>query len=360
MEIQTPRLEIYPNKIEDNARNIANQVHDFGGQLACVTKVSCAHPAVVAALQTAGADMLADSRIQNLQTITKSGNRLPLLLLRIPSPNQAAEIVRTADYSLNSSAFTVRKLSDAARLYGVSHKVILMVDVGDLREGIWPDQVNQVVKDCSQLPNIEVAGLGTNLACYGGVIPSQENMQMLVDIRDECRRVTGLELPILSGANSAGLPLMFKKKMPKEINHYRIGETILLGRNVIDRSPWPGMHQDTFKLIAEAVELEKKPSIPIGERGQDAFGGYVDFVDRGIRNRAICNIGRQDVVVDNLTPIDPGIIVLGGSSDHLILDVEEAQEKICVGSEIEFYPGYGALLAAFTSPYVQKKVVKEK
>ncbi|HNT56115.1 MAG TPA: alanine/ornithine racemase family PLP-dependent enzyme, partial [Anaerolineaceae bacterium] len=117
--------------------------------------------------------------------------------------------------------------------------------------------------------------------------------------------------------------------------------------------------QDTFKIYAEVVEVERKPSVPIGNRGQDAFGGSPEYVDRGIRRRAICNIGRQDVVVDGITPEDPGIIVLGGSSDHLILDVEEAQTPVELGDEVAFYPNYGALLAASTSPYMQKVVVRE-
>ena len=92
--------------------------------------------------------------------------------------------------------------------------------------------------------------------------------------------------------------------------------------------------------------------------GQDAFGGTPTFVDRGVRMRAICNLGRQDVVVDGIEPEDPGIIVLGGSSDHLILDVEDARNPVKLGDEITFYPGYGALLALSTSPYVQKVVIK--
>lgn len=358
MDIQTPRLEIFTKKIEENARSIVDMIHASGAAAACVTKVSCAHPAVAKALQAGGADMIADSRILNLQSLAQTGLNLPLLMLRIPAPSQAVDIVRCADLSLNSSVFTVKKLSEAAQFLSVIHQVIIMVDIGDLREGVWPDKVNTVVKSIANLPNIDVVGLGCNLACYGGVIPNRNNMQQLVDIRDECRRVTGLELPLLSGANSAGLPLLLRGEMPKEINHYRIGETILLGRSVIDRSPWPGVHQDTFRLVAEVVELEQKPSIPIGERGQDAFGEMAEFVDRDIRRRAICNIGRQDVNVDGIELEDPGIIVLGGSSDHLILDVEEAQQAITLGSEIGFYPGYGALLAAATSPYVQKIVME--
>jgi len=358
MFIRTPRLEIFPDRITQNARAVIGLCQGHGAQVAAVCKVSAAHPAVVHALEKGGADMIADSRISNLMAMANTGLDVPLMLLRIPAPSRAADVVRCADLTLNSSLETIQLLSEAAQFLDRRHQVLVMVDVGDLREGLWPDHAVAVVRGAARLPNIEVVGLGCNLACYGGVIPSVENMQALIQVRDACREATGLPLDLLSGGNSANLPLLVSGAMPKEINHFRIGEAIVLGRNVIDRSPWPGTRQDTFRLVAEVVEVARKPSIPIGDLGQDAFGGTPCFVDRGVRLRAICNLGRQDVVVDGIEPLDPGIIVLGGSSDHLILDVEDALEPVRLGSEIAFHPGYGALLALSTSPYVQKVVLK--
>lgn len=360
MFIRTPRLEIYTDRIENNAREVIKMCRAHGAQVACVTKVMSAHPAILHALENAGADMIADSRILNMQSIANTGLDLPTLLLRTPAPSRVPDVVRCADYSLNSSVRTIELLSQAAQLLNRTHKVIIMVDVGDLREGVWPDRVVSVVQAASKLPCIEIVGLGTNLACYGGVIPTIENMQMLVNIRDACRKATGLPLDLLSGGNSANLPLLASGGTPKEINHFRIGETITLGRNVLDRSPWPGTRQDTIRIVAEVLEVERKPSVPIGQRAQDAFGGYLEFVDRGIRKRALCNIGRQDVVVDGITPEDEGIIVLGGSSDHLVLDVEEAEHEVKLGDEIGFFPSYGSLLAATTSPYMQKVVIRDR
>jgi predicted amino acid racemase len=181
-------------------------------------------------------------------------------------------------------------------------------------------------------------------------------MQLLVDLRQTCREATGLPLDLLSGGNSANLPLLASGRLPPQVNHLRIGETITLGRNVLDRTPWPGTRQDTLRVVAEVIEVERKPSVPIGASGPDAFGGHTVFVDRGIRTRAICNLGRQDILVDGITPEDPGILVLGGSSDHLILDVQDAAERVRTGAEIGFFPSYGSLLAATTSPSVQKVV----
>ena len=359
MQQRTPRLEIFPDRIKANATAVVNLCHAHQAQVACVTKVTSAHPAVVHALEAGGADMMADSRIRNLQAMANTGLERPLMLLRIPAPSRVLDIVRCADLSLNSSLETIQLLSAAAGAAGVVHQILVMVDVGDLREGVWPDQAVDLVRQAARLPHLQVAGLGCNLACYGGVIPSVQNMQALIEVRDRCREASGLDLNLLSGGNSANLPLLLSGQMPPEINHFRIGEAIILGRNVIDRSPWPGTRQDTFRLVAEVVEVETKPSIPIGDLGQDAFGGTPTFVDRGLRRRAICNIGRQDVVVDGIEPEDPGIIVLGGSSDHLILDVEDAAEPVKVGSELAFFPGYGALLALSTSPYVQKTVLRK-
>jgi len=358
MFIRTPRLEIYTDRIRNNARAVIDLCHAHGAQVAVVTKVMSAHPALLHALASGGADMIADSRILNLQSIANTGLHLPTMLLRAPAPSRVADVVRCADISLNSSLETIELLSLAAQLTKVRHKVIVMVDVGDLREGVWPDRVASVVREAARLPRIEIIGLGANLACYGGVIPTHENMQMLVDIRDACCKATGLDLNLLSGGNSANLPLLAEGGMPAEINHFRIGEAITLGRNVLDRTPWPGTRQDTFRIVAEILEIERKPSVPIGPRCQDAVGGHVEFGDRGVRKRAICNIGRQDVVVDGIQPEDSGIIVLGGSSDHLVLDVEEAHTAVRVGDEVAFYPSYGALRAATTSPYVQKVVLE--
>ena len=123
----------------------------------------------------------------------------------------------------------------------------------------------------ARLPHLEVAGLGTNLACFGGVIPTREKMEMLVTLRDECRSATGHPLELVSGGNSANLPLLASGEMPAGINNLRIGEAIILGRNVLDRSPWPGTRQDTVELVGGIIELQRKPSVPIGRTGQDAF-----------------------------------------------------------------------------------------
>lgn len=354
---RTPRLEIFPDRLAANARAVLQACRRHGARVACVTKVACAHPAVARAFQEAGADMIGDSRLANLQAVAEAGITLPLLLLRGPTPSQVTDVVRTADLSLCSSPAALRLLSRAARFLNRRHQVILMVDLGDLREGLWPDQVVPALRAAARLPGIRVVGLGCNFACFAGVAPTTGALETLVALRDRGRQETGLDLDLLSGGTSACLPLLAAGGVPEAINHFRIGEAIALGTSPLDRTPWPGTRQDTFRLVAEVIEVARKPSAPAGGGGQNAFGERPRFPDRGFRRRAILDLGRQDVVVDGLQPELPGVQVLGGSSDHLLLDVEDAGAEVAPGVELGFLPSYGALLALSTSPYVQKVVV---
>ncbi len=355
---QSPRLEIHVERIRENARVISGLVASHGASTAGVGKVLRGHEFVVGALIDGGCAQYGDSRIANLAKVKDWRPGIETMLLRIPEISRCAEVVQVADYSLNSSIDTLRALSAACVDLDRTHKAIIMVDLGDLREGVWADDLLGVVTEAKALPGLEIAGIGANLACFGGVAPNPVNMGRLVELASECRRETSLELPMISGGNSSALPMLAAGTMPREVNHFRMGESIILGRNVYDRTPWPGTRQDAIRLVVEIVELERKPSVPIGHRGQDAFGESREFVDRGVRRRAIVNLGRQDAVVSGLVPDDPAMIILGASSDHLIIDVDDCERVWHVGDEISLSPDYGALLALATSPYVGAHVVQ--
>jgi predicted amino acid racemase len=94
---------------------------------------------------------------------------------------------------------------------------------------------------------------------------------------------------------------------------------------------------------------------PRRPRTADAFGRYRQFEDRGLRERALLDVGREDVDVEGLTPLDPGMEVLGASSDYLVVDVTQAAADVRVGDEVAFALSYGALLAAMDSAYVDKR-----
>ncbi len=361
-----PTVIVDLEKVERNARSVTGLCADHGISVSAVTKVTCGMPQVARALLRGGASGIGESRLENIHRLRSNGIVADMMLLRIPPLSGADEIVRTVDISLNSELSVIRALSRAGLEHGIVHKILMMIDLGDLREGFWPDDVVPAARDIVELPNVKLAGVGTNLTCYGGVIPTRENMQMLVDWARRIEDATGIGLDIVSGGNSSSLPMVASGEMPEGVNHLRIGEGILLGRETIDRTPLPGTVQDAFRLEAEIIELKEKPSVPIGRTGQDAFGNRPHFEDRGERLRAILNVGREDVDVDGLGPADEHRAILGASSDHLLVDMGPAHgatppdtAALELGDTLEFVMNYSALLAAMTSSYVEKRTMKE-
>src|SRR4029453_3253220 len=350
-----PQVTIDLERIERNARTVvercrASEIGVFG-----VTKGTCGMPQVARAMLRGGVTGIGESRFENIRRLRASGIDAPIMLLRSPPLSLIEEVIKTVDISLNSELATIRELSRVAERMARVHDIVLMVDLGDLREGIWPSDLIPTVEQVMRLPGVRIAGLGTNLTCFGAIIPTELNLGPLAGHAEKLRTTFGLDLAYVSGGNSSSLPLLLAGRMPKGINHLRIGEAILQGgRDTFHDEPWKDLDRDIFLLSGELLEVKTKPSVPIGTMGVDAFGNRPVFEDKGDRLRAIVNIGREDVTVEGLSPAAPGIEVLGASSDHLILDVTDAQPAPQVGDNVAFRMSYAALLAAMTSEYVEK------
>lgn len=316
-----------------------------------VTKAVLGEPSIAQAMIEGGVKYIADSRIENIQRMKDAGIKTRFVLLRTPL-SKAETIVKNADISLNTEIETLKKLSYFAKEQNRNHQVIVMVEMGDLREGILPCNLSNFIRATLSLPNIEIVGIGCNLACHGGIKPNAKNMAELSEIATSLEKEFPLKLEIISGGNSANYEWHKSTQAIGKINNLRLGESILLGRETVNRKEIPGMHTGAFKLIAEVIESKKKPSLPYGENCQDAFGNIPHFLDRGTRLRAIIALGKQDTQISGLKP-DNNQQILGSSSDHIILDIENHNIKI--GDEVKFDLGYGSLLAAMTSPFIMKQ-----
>ncbi|MGM0472064.1 MAG: alanine/ornithine racemase family PLP-dependent enzyme [Bacillota bacterium] len=352
--MQNPHLKIDLAKVEANTKYVVDLAAQAGIEIMGVTKAVTANLAVARAMLAGGVSGLADSRLENLEHL-RNGLELtnhPLMLLRIPMLSEVEEVVLLAEISLNSELKVIKALNQAALQLGVKHEIILMVDLGDRREGAMVSQVLPLVREIDKLTAIKLRGLGTNFACFGGVLPTTENMELLANLQQEIREHFNLDLTVISGGNSSSLPRLKKQGLPAHITELRVGETILLGSNVVTGESFFGTKQDAFLLGAEIIELKSKPAQPAGPRGPNAFGEETTIHQQGLRQRAILGIGRQDIAVGGITPILSGVELVGGSSDHLIIDVTESKRKLEVGDTIYFRLDYGGLLRAMTSEYV--------
>jgi len=272
--------------------------------------------------------------------------------------SEAAEIVRVTDISLNSSVEVLKELNKQAGLQDKKHQVILMADLGDLREGFWDkeEMLEAALMVENDLHNLELAGVGTNVGCYGAIAPTPDKLNELVAIAEMIEEKIGRELEFISGGATSSLTTMIDGELPPRINMLRIGEGIILA---IDLQEYWGydmsyLYKDVFTLRAEVLEVRDKPTHPVGKIMIDCFGKTPTYEDRGIRRRALVGIGRVDYgSPEDLVAKDENISVVGASSDHTILDVEDAGD-IRVGDTVDFKVCYANLVYLTSSDNINK------
>jgi predicted amino acid racemase len=350
----SPVLEIDLDKIRYNTSQVVERCHRKGIEVIGVTKGFSAIHQIVSAMVEGGIDGLADSRMENIIELREKGFTQPMTLLRIPRLSNVLQVVQHTDTSINSEITVIKALAEAARQLQKIHQVILMVDVGDLREGVLQENVLGIAKQIMGLKGIKLVGLGTNMGCFGGILPSSNNLGILVQLGHAIENQLGHEIEIISGGGTSSLLLIGNDEVPHGVNQLRIGEGILLGTDTTNNRKIRWLHQDAFLLRAEVIEVKSKPSMPTGTIGRDAFGNIPEFTDIGVRKRAIVSMGKQDVNIEGISPIDERLTILGASSDHMILDIEDSEHEINVGDEIAFSLAYSGLLSVSDSKYVGK------
>ncbi len=352
-----PKIVLNYEKLKHNTEKIARVCHQRNYSLMGVVKCISGWKEAVKAFEDGGVDYIADSRMKNLMEIE---TKLPKVLLRIPMLSEVSLVVKYSDISLNSSLKTIEEINNECITQNTTHKIIFMFDLGDLREGVfYKDNFVELFSKILTFNNIELIGIGTNLTCYGGVIPTETTLEKLNVINKIIKKVFNLDLEIISAGNSSMLYMMSNNQFDvSKFNNIRVGEGILFGRESAYGKLIKGMHHDVFTLHAQIIEVYNKPSLPEGKIGMNAFGEEVSFEDKGNMNRAIIGIGRQDIFdTHTLIPFDSNIEIIGSSSDHIILDIKNGNYK--VGDILKFNLTYGGVLSLTTSKYVSKEVTYE-
>lgn len=357
----TPRLQVDLQKVEHNARLLVRQLAECGMTVTGVTKAALGCDAIARVMIDAGVQAIGESRVRNIESLHGSLGQTPIWMQRAPMLSEAASVVSLASLSFVSELDTVAALSAAASQLDLVHHVLLMVEMGDLREGMLPGEVTSFVRQMARFEHIKLSGIGTNLACRSGIVPDARNMAEFSQLADQIEHGLGVSLEIVSGGNSANLGWALEASDTGRINNLRLGEAILLGREPAHGKQLPGLHTDAFLLVAEVIESRRKPAQPWGSKGQTPFdalsvsqGQVGPGQAQASRIQSILAIGRQDINPADLTP-PAGIELLASSSDHLIIDA--GPDELPIGHELVFGLNYAGLLAAMTSPFVVREFV---
>ncbi|MCB0555749.1 MAG: alanine racemase [Phaeodactylibacter sp.] len=347
-------------KLKHNYQFLDQLFRETGTDWAVVTKLLCGNEAYLREVLKLGVKEVCDSRASNLAKIKAINPEVQTVYIKPPAPGAIEAVVRYADVSFNSESSTIRMLSEEAQRQKKIHKVTIMIELGDLREGIMGDNLIGFYKKVFELPNIEVVAIGANLNCLHGVMPSEDKLIQLSLYKQLIEATFHKNIPWITGGTSVVLPLLMRRQVPIAINHFRIGETLYFGNDLVNGQTFEGMKSDVIRLYSEIIELTKKPKIPTGMLSTNPSGESYEINedDYGKESyRAILDIGLLDISPDFLIPEDDKVEIVNASSDMLIVDLGEAPGDYKVGSLLSFRLKYMGALRLLNSDYIEKRVV---
>ncbi|MHC1722193.1 MAG: alanine/ornithine racemase family PLP-dependent enzyme [Aminipila sp.] len=360
-----PVLEIDLEKLRYNAKVELDYLHKRKIEVMAVNKVFNGMKETAEAVVQSGMKVVAESILDNLIKI-KDLN-CEKALLRTPGLSEIKNVIKYVDISLVSEITIIKELSKEAVRQNKIHKVLIMIDMGDIREGIWFEETEEIevaVRNVLELPGLEIYGLGTNYGCYGTILANEKNTNEFVKLANYLEKKLSIKFKYLSGGNCSSYYLVEKGVMPSQINHLRIGGQHIFGIEYVEGRYLDGYYHsnkdinkyvsDAYILKAEIIEIRKKPTVPVGELGVDSFMKSKTFVDRGIRKKAILSFGLQEVPYENIHPVDENIQILGQTSNHTIIDINDTNDKYQLGDIIKFEVDYTALMLLCNADSVKK------
>ena len=353
-------IELNRQKLQHNYNFLNKLFKKHNIDWGVVTKMLCGNKTFLREVLDLGNKELHDSRISNLKTIKQMAPDVQTVYIKPPPKRSIPSLVKFADISFNTSFTTMKLISEEAVRQNKKHLVLIMIEMGDLREGVMGENLMNFYSRIFELPNIEVIGIGANLNCLNGVMPTHDKMIQLSLYKQLIEAKFNKRIPWVTGGSSVTIPLVFKKMIPKSVNHFRIGETLFTGNDLVEETIIKGMHADVFKLHAEIIELYNKPKVPMGEIGTNVAGEHPEFDEKDYGKssyRAIIDLGLLDIDLQHLTPEDETVEFSGASSDMIVLDIMDNKKGYRVGDIISFRLTYMGILAIMNSNYINKKVV---
>ena len=349
-----PRIEVDLGKIRHNTRCLVERLKPRGISVTAVTKAVCGHPEIAQAMLDGGAVGLGEARVRNAERLRKAGITSPITLIRTPMLSQVDQVVRCCDTSYNTEIEVIARLSEAARRAKSVHGIMLMVEMGDMREGIQPESVEALARQVNAMPGVVLKGIGANFACLSDSVPDAAKMTELSTIARSIEKTCGPCIETVSGGNSASLPWAFATQPMCSVNNLRLGEAILLGVEPVSGDAISGLYTNAFSLMAEVIETTAK-QLPASGAASDP-DAVRRFPDNTHPVRSIIAIGKQDTDISGLT-LPEGVSYLGATSDHMVVATPCPPPR--VGSMVRFRMNYGALMRAMNAPDIAKFIQGE-
>lgn len=350
-------LKLYRDKLKHNYNFLEHLFNERDISWGVVTKLFCGYGDYIQEVINLGAVEIHDSRLSNLKVVKELNAGVQTVYIKPPPKDIIEDVVTYADVSFNSELSTIRLLSKEAEKQNKKHKVIIMIEMGDLREGVMREELVDFYGDIFRLPNIQVVGLGTNLNCLHGVMPNTDKLIQLSLYKQIIELKFNRTIPWVSGGTTVTIPLILRGEMPVGINHFRVGEALYFGADLFTGDTIDGMEPSVMELFSQIIEIQEKPMVPSGQLAANP-SGRVTEVDESLYGkktyRAILDVGNLDINPDFLIAKSPNQHIVDASSDMMVIDVGKNVENFQVGDFIPFQLKYMGALSIMNSNYIEK------
>lgn len=359
-------LIIHTKKIQHNILYLSKYLSEKNIQWSLITKVFSGDKNFLKNVLTKEVvehiNSIGDSRLTSLKNLKEVNPDMKTIYIKPPAEVYADEVVKYADISLNSSFETIRSLNESAKKADKIHQIIIMIELGELREGVNRSDLMSFYEEIFELSHIEVIGLGSNLGCMYGIIPTYDKLLQLVLYKELISAKFKKDLKFISGGSSITLPLLKQGTVPKEVNHYRIGEAAFFGISPFDNQKFEALAVDAFEFRANIIELKEKEQVPDGIMGDGNVGHTANYNQKNageLSIKAILDFGMLDVDQNDIEPFYEDLSFVGITSDMLVVDLGEnkdknGNQKYKVGDQIPFKPNYMAVARLLNSKFIDK------
>lgn len=359
-------LVIHSEKIKENIKLLSNYFEKHHIEWSLITKVFSGDKKFLKTILTKDViekiNSVGDSRLTSLRNLREVNPDLRTIYIKPPAEIYTDDVVAYADISLNTSLSTIEALNRSAKKKNVIHKIIIMIELGELREGVNRGDIIEFYKKVFQLSNIEVIGIGSNLGCMYGVEPTYDKLLQLSLYKEIISAKFNKNLKFISGGTSITLPLVESNIIPKDINHFRVGEAAFFGISPLEGKPFKDLHTDTFEFYANIIELKEKNIVPDGLISDASIGQTSTYHENDITEtsyKAILDFGLLDVDQKDISTDDKNISFVGVTSDMLVIDVgdnktKSGKTKFKVGDKIKFKLNYMAVARLLNSKFIDK------
>ena len=370
-----PELEINLDALAHNLRLVRHREQAWGFRFLPVLKMVASHPEIVAFLrrQGYGCHGIADMT-EHLLYGQEPPARAGRVLINLAPPDRTDDVVRLFERSSFSCEETFRALDAAAPAAALHHEALLMVDIGDMREGIPQDEAPALLRAVAAAsqraargPGAHVAGIGVNLGCLYGTCPDEENMARLETLAARAGDLLGHALHRVSLGGTIFWNWFARRHghgphlPPGCIMEFRMGDPLLLGWDMYrDQALLGGdFRQDIFRLTATVLEVTERDIRPPRQSVHNGRGLPADCPVLGKRLRALVDCGSLHTDVQGLTLPGTDWRITDFSGNYAVLDVSACPQAPVTGDHVRFIPSYWAVARTCRMPHIRKTIVHD-